>query len=259
MLLVMVLIFVSGVVPAEPLAYFYHATLLSIFYVMQTGSLNLYHLWFVVHLMVYFIIFLAVDRLIRMESLRVYFYAALFALLAYLTAIGSLFSVEWKFIFFLWIFYAGVALGKKDRMLRLYELLDRKWLLLLIAVAMVMCMLGVPSVLTGNPILNDFVNSMSFILIRNIFVISSFLLSLWAVRKAVPLIRGAEAHINFIIYGLLFAYLIQPLVSAYLLYVINFTGWPVIDQTILEIPTGFAVAVVIAFFMQKAYDRLLKM
>jgi peptidoglycan/LPS O-acetylase OafA/YrhL len=258
LLIGLVLVCVTGLMPGTvPLGYCYHATLLSVFGILQLNSLNLYHLWFLVHLLVYMLLFLLLLRFVRSEKVRTSITAVLLALLVFLWAFNSPYSLEWKFQLFLLVFYAGMLLGEGGRLQKIYGMLDRKWAAFLLLFVAVIGMLDIPSIPISNSV-GLGLNTLLFIIARNAFILSACLLTLWIARK-LP-VNKIEKPVAFAVYGLLFAYIIQPMVSNFISCFLSggicSVGALSASRDLFMIPASFLLTVVAAFFIQKYYDKL---
>jgi peptidoglycan/LPS O-acetylase OafA/YrhL len=251
-LLMLVLYFVLFAGPLQ--AYVYHATGLSIFHILQSGALNLFHMWYVVHLLAYFLLFLAVYRLIKSDARRSLVVAGIFLLLVLLWAINSPLRLEWKFGAYLLVFYAGTVVG--NNIDRVYDLIKKRTIFLLVL-----------TLLTGFMVLiipenvPTYTDMVLFIFMRSAFAISACLLSLRIFLRMGKIRKAA----TFISSGSLFAYLLQPAVSNAVSCAVTdncsvLGAWGTLDMTstLAMIPVSFLIAILLARGIQACYNAVLK-
>lgn len=241
------IVFITGMIAnTNPIAYFYHATGLSIFKILQEGNLNLFHLWYLVHLMAYFVIFASLFSAAKNARLRTAVVASLFFIMIAANSVNSPLSLEWKFMFFFPIFYLGMELGAKGVLKKTYNKLSSNIAFpLLAAVVMILAMLNNFSVPMANHVAEEFINMTAFMVLKIIFCISSCIISLWLLSKiySPSLAKASE----FATYGMLFAYIIQPIV----LYQVSLiVGWLPASLVL-----SFVVSIIIGYAMQKCYDK----
>jgi peptidoglycan/LPS O-acetylase OafA/YrhL len=259
--LILFLFYIINFFPgADPLSFIYHASGLSIFYLLQAGSLNLFHLWFVVHLFVYFMLFLFLGRVVKSERIKAIILTVFFVFLAYLSSSESVFRLEWKFLFFLPIFYAGLLLSKRNRLQQTYNILQNKLSVIFLILAAIAGTANMPFIASGNPVLQDMINSILFMIGRVVFVLAACVISLWIFHKAnfAGKIQSAAFHISK---GSLITYMIQPIFSAVLFSIMNtiFFSYQAacpICIILIGIITSFVVVVVASHMLRKLYEKL---
>ncbi len=253
-LLLLILYFALFTGPVQ--AYIYHATGLSIFHVLQSGTLNLFHMWFVVHLLAYFLLFLAIYKLIKSDNRRHFATIFIFLILVLLWTMNSPLRLEWKFVSYLLIFYAGTVVG--NNLDRIYSALRIKQTIGLLVVTLLLGFL----VLTVPETATTYISTIFFILMRSAFAISACLLSLRVFLQMNKLRKVAD----FISCGSLFTYLLQPAVSQLVSCTIAgnncfvLGAWDALSMTstLIMIPVSFLITILLAHGIQTYYNSFLK-
>jgi hypothetical protein len=206
----------------------------------------------------YFALFALLYKLVASERVRILCVAFAFILLSFLWATNSILKLEWKFLFFLWIFYAGMLLADKGRLKKIMDAIDKYWLFLIaVTIICAASTLATPTIASDNLLLAEMVNMPVFIAIRNVFCITAVLLSLWIFSKA-PSILAKPAE--FIGCGMVFAYIMQPFVSSAVAFGITFGNYsyPAMLpawQLAFAILLAFLFSVMLGYAMQKCYDK----
>ena len=236
----------------QPLSYVFHATGLSIFYVLSSGNFGLYHLWFIVHLFAYFFLFLGISRLSGNKKS-----AAAIAVFIFLMALWSselIFRLEWKFEFFFLVFYCGFWLAQNSRLEKFYGMTWQIPCLVLLAAA---ATIDTPTFGVSSPFLKDFLGNMAFTLTRDAFAISSVLVTLWAFHRIKPGDR-LQAFTKSVSGSSIQAYLLQPVVSSLVVSIlIVLNGGPIgLGVIIIGVVLSFALGIFIAGVVQKDLEKL---
>jgi hypothetical protein len=134
----MVLYYVFGQLQhVDPKALGAYALFLNNFELLQQGSFNLGHFWFIPYLFSFYILHVAMEKITRNNLTQFVVVSALFTLNAYGWSIGSSFRLGGEFSVFVYVFWAGWWLAKKGVVREIYKL---KWTPLLVGVVTVTAM-----------------------------------------------------------------------------------------------------------------------
>jgi len=250
------LVFFFAFFSSDPMLLVYYATGLSIFNSFWSGS----HLWFIPVLLAYFILFLAIHKSNLSERHRLGVCIAMYSFFMLLCISGSPAGLDWRFMVFFWVFFAGTVISEKNRLDWLARKMDNKAVL---AASILLFML---SLFDYTP-LQEIPSSSAYLVLAEIgyrlcFALSSCFISIWLIRRHSTFFTRFSRFISYTSYASFFGYMLQPVITIVVMDTILLTGasWFLVSSLPvhmgLVIPATFAITVVVSFWLQKSYDGI---
>jgi hypothetical protein len=256
--LVMVLYYVFGQLQhADPKALGAYAFFLNNFELLQQGSFNLGHFWFIPYLFSFYILHVAMEKITRNNLTQFLVVSALFTLNAYGWSIGSSFRFGGQFSVFVYVFWAGWWLAKKGVVREIYKL---KWTPLLVAFVTVTAMFFTN--LWTIPDQSRFLFFSAYYFDANILALTSIFLSL-VLFSRIKINSKFDRVIGTFAATSLWIYLLEPYLSNVLTWSLTWGRYAGLyglglTDTLLYLPIRVIFVSIIAFMSQSFYRAALR-